>query len=681
MLKTLLLKVRKNWAFATTICVGLFLSFSCNQKKPVTDPAVTKQLKTVDSLSFIGKNQTAVALLDKIRPLIAPHDPSIIDYYELRIHENFYSPEKANLYADSSLAFFKNDQIINENINAYFKALLNKGDVDLKLGKYIIALNYFYEANKILPKCDCDNGELAGRIAVIYFGQKNYLIAAQYQAKSYNQLITCHKNISPNELFYLTQGALDNTGFTFQKAGLPDSAYYYYRKDIAAIDEADKQNIVHKSFIHSARTVVYDNIGGLDLNDERLDSAKYNLSKALSEAAYCQPSDSISAIIKLAGVNIKQNNISDAEKELKRGKILVDRYRKYVPESSMAWYLTYSQLLFKENNPAEAYRYQGYYLKLRDTINRSLSGLYKVDIEHEFSIIHQQQNVKELHQKELIHHIYEGSAVLIALLFGVIIILISRSLKRSRFNNKLAIQQNEKLQQTLRELELVNKNYVRIMRVMAHDLRNPLSGMTGLASVLLEEGNINEESKHMLRLIETTGFHTIEMISELLKTGLAEDGEKPIKKPLDIKALLYDSIELLQFKAADKGQKIIFDIETSTPIIADVSNEKIWRVINNLIVNAIKFSHTGGVITVGVKSDNKNVLISIADNGIGIPPEQKELIFEMFTPAKKTGTHGEQPFGLGLSISKRIVDMHNGRIWFESEEGRGTTFFVELPLK
>jgi signal transduction histidine kinase len=204
--------------------------------------------------------------------------------------------------------------------------------------------------------------------------------------------------------------------------------------------------------------------------------------------------------------------------------------------------------------------------------------------------------------------------------------------------------------------------------------------MTGLASVLLEDDDINDETKHMLRLIESTGLHTIEMISELLKTGLADENEKLAKIPLDIKALVFDSVELLQFRANEKQQQILLESEDK-PIIAEVNHEKIWRVINNLIVNAIKFSHFNGIIRVGVAADEENVLISVADNGIGIPDDQKEIVFEMFTPAKKPGTDGEQPFGLGLSISKRIIDMHKGRIWLESKVNKGTTFFIELPLK
>jgi signal transduction histidine kinase len=257
-------------------------------------------------------------------------------------------------------------------------------------------------------------------------------------------------------------------------------------------------------------------------------------------------------------------------------------------------------------------------------------------------------------------------------------LMISRTLKNTKGNLTVLTQHNKQLQNSLAELDRINKNYLRIMRVMAHDLRNPLSGMTGLASMLMVEDEFSEDSKYMLKLIETTGLHSMEMINELLKSGLDNDDEPLVTQKLDLRAMVYDSIELLQFRAKEKKQEIIFENDLE-PIMAEINHEKIWRVINNLIVNAIKFSYSGSTIKVGIKTNGKNILIWVADNGIGIPAENHDVIFEMFTPAKRNGTHGEQPFGLGLSISKKIVELHNGKIWFEDNAGNGTVFYIQLP--
>jgi len=228
------------------------------------------------------------------------------------------------------------------------------------------------------------------------------------------------------------------------------------------------------------------------------------------------------------------------------------------------------------------------------------------------------------------------------------------------------------------ELERTNKNYLRIMRIMAHDLRNPLGGITSLAETMLTDEELSEDSMTMLNLIKSTGIHSMEMINELLKTGLSDDDEAMETQSADIHALLFDSVELLSYKAKEKNQQIIFQ-SREAPLMMMLNYEKIWRVFNNLIVNAIKFSYEHQNIIVALTDNFDHVLISVSDHGIGIREQEKDSIFEMFTTAKKTGTNGEAAFGLGLSISKRIIEKHGGNIWFESETGSGTTFYISLP--
>jgi two-component system sensor histidine kinase VicK len=106
---------------------------------------------------------------------------------------------------------------------------------------------------------------------------------------------------------------------------------------------------------------------------------------------------------------------------------------------------------------------------------------------------------------------------------------------------------------------------------------------------------------------------------------------------------------------------------------------KFMQVINNLISNAIKFTHDGGIITIRIEEKKNLILISIQDNGIGIPEHLQDGLFEKFTKARRPGIKGEPSVGLGMSISKTIVEWHKGRMWFESKEHKGTTFYIELP--
>jgi signal transduction histidine kinase len=141
--------------------------------------------------------------------------------------------------------------------------------------------------------------------------------------------------------------------------------------------------------------------------------------------------------------------------------------------------------------------------------------------------------------------------------------------------------------------------------------------------------------------------------------------------------MLSHAVELLQNKASEKNQQIVLDISRK-PERLSINREKMTRVISNLINNSIKFSPANEEIHVTAEQNNDGVIISVKDKGIGIPAELAETVFDTFTPAKRPGTSGEKSFGLGLSICRQIVEAHNGKIWFESEPGMGTTFHVQL---
>jgi two-component system sensor histidine kinase VicK len=114
-------------------------------------------------------------------------------------------------------------------------------------------------------------------------------------------------------------------------------------------------------------------------------------------------------------------------------------------------------------------------------------------------------------------------------------------------------------------------------------------------------------------------------------------------------------------------------------IYVEFDDMKLMQAVNNLISNAIKFTPKGGIITVCLTDKDKTVLITVADNGIGIPQKYHDTLFDKFTRARRPGLNGEPTTGLGMSIIKTIVEWHRGQIWFESEENKGSTFYIEIP--
>lgn len=222
-------------------------------------------------------------------------------------------------------------------------------------------------------------------------------------------------------------------------------------------------------------------------------------------------------------------------------------------------------------------------------------------------------------------------------------------------------------------MEQAQRDNAHIMQMVVHDLRDSIGAIKSVATLLLEEKESIENPNDFIALIKTSSSNLLEMVSDILYINTI-----PLKKEaVNMEELLRYSIDLLKFKAVQKNQQISL---ISTGITIETDKAKMWRVLNNLISNAIKFSPVNSDIKVEMYKNEKCVQILVKDQGIGIPDILKNKVFDVYSKSKKrTGTQGEKSFGIGLSISKQMVELLGGKIWFESDEGKGTVFYVEFP--
>lgn len=634
--------------------------------------SIQKQLRLADSLIASGKMQEGKLVNAKARKEIDISDRHIVDYYCLMAKWNnqWYIE---NRYADSALLFF-NSAVRKKDYRAeYYKALLANGEACIYLKKYNKALKYYYQAKNIFSVGNCEDGFLGAKIARIYYNQHKFRMAARLWAESVSLMSHCKNRISYPMYFYTMQSFLNGAGLSYEKAGMLDSAGYYYSQDVELINNAEQRHVN----VSAAKISVYDNLGNLNLKLDKVSKALEYLEQGVAIPIIEIDGIKIPPYIKLAQAYLQRKDHTKALASLRQARSRLDRFSNNLNEEVL-WYKINARYLYQTKQGGRAYESVLRSDQLKDSLENNLFAVLGMDVDHELQSLVQQQQLHDVSNQNNLKRLYLIGSAVVAVMAIIIVGLFYRNLKRSREMHRESDLHNQRLQQAMTEIERANENYLRIMRVMAHDLRNPISGMTGLATVLLAEDDFTEDNRHMLHLIESTGIHSMEMISELLKTGLANENEPLVTELVDVRTLLYDSVELLQFKATEKNQQLIFN-GTEQPVMCRISQEKIWRVFNNLIVNAIKFSYEGTQIKVGILQEHHKIVVSVADSGIGIPDKNKESIFEMFTPAKKLGTKGEQPFGLGLSISKKIIEKHRGKIWFDSMPGAGTTFYVEIP--
>ena len=220
-----------------------------------------------------------------------------------------------------------------------------------------------------------------------------------------------------------------------------------------------------------------------------------------------------------------------------------------------------------------------------------------------------------------------------------------------------------------------------ILNILSHDLAGPL-GMIHNLSLMLEEdlkSNGNEAIHQLVGLIERSSKQGMQLIQEFIKQEFLESASVAlVKRRVDLVQAIRESMEEYQATQQLTGKTFHF-LPGSDKLYLELDDFKFMQVINNLISNAIKFTPDGGEITVALEEKEDRVLIRVADTGIGIPEKFHATLFDKFTRARRTGIKGEPSVGLGMSIIKTIVEWHQGKIWFESRENKGTTFFIEVP--
>lgn len=217
-----------------------------------------------------------------------------------------------------------------------------------------------------------------------------------------------------------------------------------------------------------------------------------------------------------------------------------------------------------------------------------------------------------------------------------------------------------------------------ILYMLSHDLRGPLNLAKSIVS-LLDRQVADKELVEKIQYIRSIIQQAIDLINNLINREFLEKAEIVLfKKRVDIVEKLNEYIEECR-RSADLAERKFYLHTSAEKIFIELDLSKFMQVINNLISNALKFTDSGGTISITVLEQEEHILFVFADDGIGIPKEHLDKIFEKFTSVRRPGLNGEPTLGLGLSIVKTIVDWHNGKIWCESQEGKGTKFCVELP--
>ncbi|MGH2450105.1 MAG: GAF domain-containing protein [Candidatus Limnocylindria bacterium] len=241
----------------------------------------------------------------------------------------------------------------------------------------------------------------------------------------------------------------------------------------------------------------------------------------------------------------------------------------------------------------------------------------------------------------------------------------------------------KEIQQKSAQLEAASRHKSEFLANMSHELRTPLNAIIGFTDVMLEEmfGTLNEKQKEYLEDVRGSGAHLLKLINDILDLSKIEAG----RVELDIAEFsfpdaLENALTLVRERAARHG--ITMRAEGAAGIGNVTADErKLKQILVNLLSNAVKFTPDGGLVTVSARRANGAIEVEVGDTGIGIATEDQERIFEEFQQVGRDPDRAREGTGLGLTLAKRFVELHGGRMWVKSEVGKGSTFTFALPVR
>jgi len=232
-----------------------------------------------------------------------------------------------------------------------------------------------------------------------------------------------------------------------------------------------------------------------------------------------------------------------------------------------------------------------------------------------------------------------------------------------------------------RELAAASRHKSEFLANMSHELRTPLNAVIGFSDVLEQRlfGALNERQSDYVRDIASSGRHLLDLVNEILDLSKVEAGRMELEPTeFALRETIRGALAFVRERAVRQGIELTEDAAPDLgTVVAD--ERKLRQVLLNLLSNAVKFTPDGGTIGVRARRDSGEIQVSVRDTGIGIAPEDQAKVFDEFQQVGQPSDRSREGTGLGLTLARRFVELHGGRIWIESDVGKGTTFTFAIP--
>ncbi len=549
-----------------------------------------------------------------------------------------------NVYADMSkfplaIEYYEQALSINEALNLKVEIARNLGNIGLahaEMLDYLKALSYYQRALSINEELGRTIGiaKNLGNIGLMYWNLQDYHHAIDYYTKS----LTLHEEIGSTPGIAVTLGNLGNVYYNL--LNYPTSLQYLQQALALFESLGDKHGIA--AFLGNIGNI-YTDMGDYPNALDYLERARVINLELDNTSGAAIALGNIGGIYATTGFHGYNSEL--AEHHLREAIALCESIGNRRDQFEFYYYL--SDLYATLHRWQEAYQCHTRYHELEKEVHseEATKQTQRYAIEREVAVMQREQEV--LHVK----------------------------------NAELAAM-NAKLEESNQKLTQVNSEKNEFLGIAAHDLKNPLSVITMIATILQDESDVltPNEIKNLADDIRVSSKQMFDLIVNVLDVNKIESGTLlPASEMLSVR----QCVEMIAARFEPHAQRKAISLEWHADDIAIEANQSIiLQVLDNLVSNAIKFSPGNTHVTLSAhRAVNDAVRFSVQDRGPGLTNEDKQSLFGKFKRLSAKPTGGEHSTGLGLSIVKRLVEMMNGRIWVESEPGKGATFFVELPAR
>lgn len=648
-------------------CIFLLLLPACSDLSATSTDTRTKYIKQlVEEAIAISDSSASQALLYLNNGYAQMSDIRMEDMlpiyqYKMNHYTKIGSLDEANLYTDSVLSVSLTGSKYNQ---LRILAFINKGDILVKMGRHDESLQWFYKGKRLAEKTkDLYSMSIYGmKLGLVKYRQGRYKDAIADFRRSYKDNDACGLRHDFQNLVHRNV-CLTNIILCHVLLMQHDSALYYSRIGLRRLEQNRKYFNAQgqAKYPEMAKAVIYGNISDVYLQRKEYTRAAELLRQSIqinSRKNYDQV-DAQSARIKLFHIYLLSDSLSPIP--LLRKEISANVFADL--NANLFWHKLSARYMSRISDTVQAYKYLEKYYYLKDSLTRSHKNFKEINFERELDKMKQIYEMQIEGREQKIKNIGLYTSAICLLLTFLLVFVIFRNWKNSQERMRNLKVMNKQLEMLLDTLMQSTRENERILKTVAHDMRNPITGISVLADTLFYKDAVPDK-KNYVSIIKGFAVTSLQHITALALPPKVANKREDATEDVDIRLVLVQSVQINRLGATDRGIRIDTDVPVES-ILMSTNKIRLWHAINSVLYYLVRTNRQGRNIDVNMKAGASDISIIFRGNsGVTADLSMVDNLYQVDPE---------------LAISKQMIELLGGRVKFDISGSGIITIFVKFP--